>query len=189
MLKMRSTPYELPSDGTNFPKAIVFKIIVAVILLVALFQSISFYVESLWFANGPVELDIRANANDWNNDGKLDTTETWVFTKAGTVGESAYTNTGTASGNYTDGGGHSTSVSDDDGSGYTVATQGLTFAPAVTLPTATSDPLSVAPAARRGLREVPSSVVARARRDPEGRLDWSPTSLATSWSFSASLLG
>jgi Ca2+-binding RTX toxin-like protein len=33
-----------------------------------------FNVESLWFANGPLEVDIRANVNDWNGDGKLD----WV---------------------------------------------------------------------------------------------------------------
>lgn len=33
-----------------------------------------FNVESLWFANGPLEVDIHANVNDWNGDGKLD----WV---------------------------------------------------------------------------------------------------------------
>ncbi|TSA10633.1 MAG: hypothetical protein D4R79_11160 [Comamonadaceae bacterium] len=33
-----------------------------------------FNVETLLFANGPLEVDVRVNVNDWNNDGKLD----WV---------------------------------------------------------------------------------------------------------------
>ena len=33
-----------------------------------------FNVETLWFANGPLEVEIRVNSDDWNKDGKLD----WV---------------------------------------------------------------------------------------------------------------
>ena len=33
-----------------------------------------FNVETLWFANGPLEVEIRVNVNDWNSDGTLD----WV---------------------------------------------------------------------------------------------------------------
>ena len=33
-----------------------------------------FNVETLWFADGPLEIDIRANSDDWNKDGNLD----WV---------------------------------------------------------------------------------------------------------------
>ena len=33
-----------------------------------------FNVETLWFANGPLEVEIRVNVNDWNGDGALD----WV---------------------------------------------------------------------------------------------------------------
>ena len=45
-----------------------------------------FNVESLQFANGPLDLDIRANANDWNNDGHLD--NVWV---SGTSGNDTVT--------------------------------------------------------------------------------------------------
>ena len=41
-------------------------------------------------------------SGDTNSNGKLDLTETWVYEASGTAGTGSYTNTGTASGSFTD---------------------------------------------------------------------------------------
>lgn len=60
-----------------------------------------------WIANG-----------DANNDGKLDTTETWLFSKTGTAVLGNYTNTATVNGSFTDTAGHPAPVTDSDDSDY-----------------------------------------------------------------------
>ena len=61
-------------------------------------------------------------SGDTNTDGKLDTTETWIFTGTGLATKGDYVNTGTASGDFTDDTGTTDTVSDDDPSGYFGAT-------------------------------------------------------------------
>ncbi|MGG5823335.1 DUF7507 domain-containing protein [Falsiroseomonas sp. HW251] len=60
-------------------------------------------------------------SGDTNGDSLLGTTETWIYTLAGTTGSDDYTNLGTASGTYTDDLRNGATVSGSDGSGYTVA--------------------------------------------------------------------
>ena len=43
-------------------------------------------------------------SGDANSDGKLDLTETWIYEATGTAIVGSYSNTGTATGSYTDGG-------------------------------------------------------------------------------------
>ncbi|HTM54546.1 MAG TPA: VCBS repeat-containing protein, partial [Pirellulales bacterium] len=57
-------------------------------------------------------------SGDTNNNSKLDLGETWVYAAAGTAITGSYSNTGTASGSYTDSAGHSRSDSASDGSSY-----------------------------------------------------------------------
>lgn len=59
------------------------------------------------------------NVGDLNEDGKLDTNETWIYTAAGTAIDGVYTNTGTASGSFTDDANHTATPTASDGSGYT----------------------------------------------------------------------
>ncbi|MCA6122762.1 hypothetical protein J6500_12770 [Bradyrhizobium sp. WSM 1704] len=65
------------------------------------------------------------NVGDVNQDGKLDTNETWVFTAAGTAIDGAYTNKGTAAGSFTDDAGHVAPVTATDTSGYTGVTPAI----------------------------------------------------------------
>lgn len=65
------------------------------------------------------------NVGDSNEDGKLDTSETWIYTAAGTAIDGAYGNTGTASGSFTDSAGHTKPVTASDGSGYTGVTPAI----------------------------------------------------------------
>ena len=65
-------------------------------------------------------IDGTHNIGDTNNDGILDTTETWQFTASGpALTGVAYTNIGTASGDATDAIGHEESVTATDASSYT----------------------------------------------------------------------
>src|SRR6185369_3173446 len=57
-------------------------------------------------------------SGDTNNNGKLDLTETWIFTASGTSVTGAYSNTGTASGSFTDNAGHSRTDTATDTSSY-----------------------------------------------------------------------
>jgi hypothetical protein len=57
-------------------------------------------------------------SGDTNNDGRLNTTETWVYEASGTAITGDYSNTGTATGDYTDGAGHTRSDTATDGSSY-----------------------------------------------------------------------
>jgi hypothetical protein len=59
------------------------------------------------------------NVGDTNHNGLLDTNETWIYTAAGVAIDGAYTNTGTASGSFTDSAGHTATPTVSDGSGYT----------------------------------------------------------------------
>ncbi|VIO72263.1 hypothetical protein CI1B_39070 [Bradyrhizobium ivorense] len=59
------------------------------------------------------------NVGDANQNGLLDTTETWIFTATGTAIDGAYTNKGTASGSFTDDAGHVAAPTASDTSGYT----------------------------------------------------------------------
>ncbi|WGR92980.1 hypothetical protein MTX26_24065 [Bradyrhizobium sp. ISRA443] len=58
------------------------------------------------------------NVGDTNEDGKLDTNETWIYTAAGVAIDGAYTNKGTASGSFTDSAGHTATPTASDSSGY-----------------------------------------------------------------------
>src|SRR6185369_3373647 len=55
---------------------------------------------------------------DTNSNGKLDLGETWYYTAAGTATTGTYTNTGTATGDFTDDAGHKGSDTATDNSGY-----------------------------------------------------------------------
>ena len=57
-------------------------------------------------------------SGDTNGDGKLDLTETWIYTASGTAITGNYSNTGTASGSYTDSAGHSRTDTATDASSY-----------------------------------------------------------------------
>jgi hypothetical protein len=66
-------------------------------------------------------------SGDTNSNGKLDLTETWLFTATGTNTTPAgtwYNNIGTASGSYTDSAGHSRTDTDTDTSAYYSGTPG-----------------------------------------------------------------
>ncbi|MBR0875459.1 hypothetical protein JQ633_34255 [Bradyrhizobium tropiciagri] len=65
------------------------------------------------------------NVGDANEDGKLDTNETWIYTATGTAIDGAYTNKGTASGSFTDSAGHTAAPSASDTSGYTGVTPAI----------------------------------------------------------------
>ncbi|MER9948525.1 hypothetical protein [Mesorhizobium sp. M0047] len=58
------------------------------------------------------------NIGDVNDDHKLDINETWLFTASGTSVPGSYSNTGTASGSFTDGAGHTGTDAATDGSSY-----------------------------------------------------------------------
>ncbi|AZO47943.1 MAG: hypothetical protein EOS54_24200 [Mesorhizobium sp.] len=58
------------------------------------------------------------NVGDANQDGKLDLTETWIYTGTGVAGIGSYSNIGTASGSFTDDAGHTANPSDTDPSSY-----------------------------------------------------------------------
>ena len=57
-------------------------------------------------------------SGDSNSDGKLDTTETWIYKASGTAHEGDYTNVGTVSGSYLDYTNHISSVTASDSSSY-----------------------------------------------------------------------
>jgi uncharacterized repeat protein (TIGR01451 family) len=57
-------------------------------------------------------------SGDLNTDGLLDLDEAWIFEATGTAIAGDYSNTGTASGSYTDDAGHTRSDTDDDTSSY-----------------------------------------------------------------------
>jgi len=58
------------------------------------------------------------NIGDTNTDGKLDVTETWIYQANGTATLGNYSNTGQVTGDVTDSGGHSQTVTDTDPSSY-----------------------------------------------------------------------
>jgi len=67
-------------------------------------------------------------SGDADSDGKLDFTETWLYSASGTAIQGAYSNIGTATGSFTDTAGDVGSDSANDGSSYTglgAATPGL----------------------------------------------------------------
>jgi uncharacterized repeat protein (TIGR01451 family) len=57
-------------------------------------------------------------SGDTDGDGKLDLTETWIFEASGTASAGSYSNTGTASGKFTDSAGHSRTDTATDISSY-----------------------------------------------------------------------
>jgi hypothetical protein len=57
-------------------------------------------------------------SGDTDSDGQLDTTETWIYTANGVATTGTYSNTGTASGSFTDSAGHTANPSDSNGSSY-----------------------------------------------------------------------
>jgi hypothetical protein len=57
-------------------------------------------------------------SGDTNSNNKLDLTETWIFEASGTAITGNYSNTGTASGSYTDTAGHSRTDTETDTSSY-----------------------------------------------------------------------
>jgi hypothetical protein len=64
------------------------------------------------------ELSGAYNVGDTNTDGLLDTDETWIFTATGVAGEGDYSNTGTATGDYTDDCGNTANPEAHDDSNY-----------------------------------------------------------------------
>jgi uncharacterized repeat protein (TIGR01451 family) len=58
-------------------------------------------------------------SGDTNLDGKLDLTETWIYTATGTAVLGGYSNVGTASGSFTDTAGHIGTDTDTNASSYT----------------------------------------------------------------------
>jgi len=70
-------------------------------------------------------------SGDTNLDGKLETTETWIYQATGTAITGNYNNTGTATGQFADTAGHTKTASASDGSSYndtfTPGTPGLTI--------------------------------------------------------------
>ena len=57
-------------------------------------------------------------SGDTNGNGRLDLTETWIYEASGTAITGNYSNTGTASGKFTDSGGHSRTDTATDTSSY-----------------------------------------------------------------------
>ena len=57
-------------------------------------------------------------SGDTNSNSKLDLSETWVYTASGTAATGSYSNTGTASGSFTDSAGHSRTDTATDASSY-----------------------------------------------------------------------
>src|SRR5215471_16480702 len=48
---MRPTPYDRPSLPAGPPRRFILKIVALIILVIAAFQSVSIYVDSLWFSS------------------------------------------------------------------------------------------------------------------------------------------
>ncbi|CAN7436987.1 hypothetical protein LJR246_002821 [Mesorhizobium sp. LjRoot246] len=67
------------------------------------------------------------NVGDIDQDGKLDTNETWTFTGTGVAGIGNYSNIGTATGSFTDTAGHTATPEDTDGSSYFGANPHITL--------------------------------------------------------------
>jgi len=61
---------------------------------------------------------LNAALSTGEEDGKLDLSDVWVYTASGTAIAGAYTNTGTAKGDYTDTAGHVAPTTDTDDSSY-----------------------------------------------------------------------
>jgi hypothetical protein len=57
-------------------------------------------------------------SGDVNTNGKLDLAETWIYAASGTAITGNYSNTGSASGSFTDTAGHSQTASANDSSSY-----------------------------------------------------------------------
>jgi hypothetical protein len=68
---------------------------------------------------GLLQTDLIHNVGDTNDNGLLDTNETWIYTAAGTAIDGTYTNTGTAGGSFTDDAHHTATPTASDNSGYT----------------------------------------------------------------------
>lgn len=69
-------------------------------------------------------------SGDTNDDGKLDLDETWIYEAEGIAGIGDYSNTGTASGSYTDDLGNTSTDTDTDDSSYFGAAPSFTVAKA-----------------------------------------------------------
>ena len=82
-------------------------------------------------------------SGDANGDGKLDSTETWLFQADGTAVKGGYTNTGTARGSYADSAGASRIDFSTDGSSYTGAQTGILMSKVTEYGSASGDGLTV----------------------------------------------
>ncbi len=79
-------------------------------------------------ADSDPALTVRFVSGDADGDGRLDTTETWLFEATGRATAASYANTGTVQARFVDGLGNATAVSDADGSSYTTLVPGISIA-------------------------------------------------------------